>query len=349
MSSKTILITGGAGYIGSHTIVALKEMMSTTGGTRIVSADNYSNSSPETYRRIKSITGQETEHLEADLSDKTQVENIFRKFPDITSIIHFAAFKSVPESVSKPLLYYHNNINTLLNLLEVGKRYPVKHFIFSSSCSVYGNLDKLPVDENTPIGKTESPYGFTKVICEKILEETIAASSGMKGIALRYFNPVGAHESGLLGELPNQRPNNLVPVITQTAIGKIPSMQVFGNDYPTRDGTCIRDYIHVSDIAEAHIKALTLLTENPAYKSFDVFNLGSGNGVTVLEAIHAFEKMSGKKLNYGISPKRNGDVAAIFSDCTKAERILGWKAERNLNDMMASAWKWELHLAAKNI
>lgn len=340
MSEQTILITGGAGYIGSHTIVALCEMTK----ARIVSVDNYSNSSAETYNRIKAITGKEVEHLEADLSDKKQVENVFQQFPNITGIIHFAAYKSVPESIAKPLAYYHNNINSLIYLLEVGQQKGVKHFIFSSSCSVYGNIAQLPVNENTPIGKTESPYGFTKVIGEKILEDALYAFPEMKGIALRYFNPVGAHESGLLGELPNQRPNNLVPVITQTAIGKIPNMKVFGNDYPTRDGTCIRDYIHVCDIAEAHVKALSLLVDQPDSKSFDIINLGSGEGVTVLEAIHAFEKVSGKKLNYEIAPKREGDVAAIFSDCTKSEKLLGWKVKRNLSEMMASAWKWEQQL-----
>jgi UDP-glucose 4-epimerase len=343
MNEQTILISGGAGYIGSHTIIALSEMTK----ARIISVDNYSNSTEETYNRIKSINGKEIEHLEADLSDKNQVEKVFEKFPGITGIIHFAAYKSVPESVSKPLLYYHNNLNSLIYLLEAAQKNKVKNFIFSSSCAVYGNIDQLPVNENTPIGKIESPYGFTKVAGEKILADALYAFPELKGIALRYFNPVGAHESGMLGELPNQRPNNLVPVITQTAIGKIPGMKVFGNDYPTRDGTCIRDYIHVCDIAEAHVKALKLLVENTDAKSFDIFNLGSGEGVTVLEAIHAFEKVSGKKLNFEIAPRREGDVAAIYSDCEKSEKVLGWKAKRNLTEMMASAWKWELHLQSK--
>jgi UDP-glucose 4-epimerase len=341
--TNKILIAGGAGYIGSHTIIALCEM----NNCEIISADNYSNSSAETYNRIESITGKKIQHLETDLADKKQVEELFEKFPGITGVIHFAAYKSVPESVLKPLLYYRNNINSLINVLEIGQKNGVANFIFSSSCSVYGNITALPVNENTPIGKTESPYGFTKVIGEKILEDFVKAFPTMKGIALRYFNPVGAHESGMNGELPNQRPNNLVPVITQTAIGKIQAMKVFGNDYPTRDGTCIRDYIHVCDIAEAHVKALQLLTENSSVKTFDVLNLGSGEGVTVLEAIHAFEKVSGKKLNFEISPRREGDVAAIFSDCTKSEKVLGWKAKRNLSQMMESAWKWELHLKGK--
>ncbi|MDQ3110747.1 MAG: UDP-glucose 4-epimerase GalE [Bacteroidota bacterium] len=343
MNEQQILVTGGAGYIGSHTIVALCEMT----GFKVVSVDNYSNSSPETYARIKSITGKDIEYLEADLSKKEEADKVFQKFPGITGIIHFAAFKSVPESVSKPLDYYDNNINSLLNLLEAGERNGVKHFIFSSSCSIYGNISDLPVNESTPAGKTESPYAYTKVVGEKILEDVLNASGKMKGIALRYFNPVGAHETGNLGELPNQRPNNLVPVITQCAIGKIPKMQVFGSDYPTRDGTCIRDYIHVCDIAEAHVKALHLLIKNSVEKNYDVINLGSGQGVTVLEAIHTFEKISGKKLNYELTARRAGDVEAIYSDCTKAETVLGWKAKRSLDEMMSSAWKWELNLAAK--
>lgn len=343
MSEQVILVTGGAGYIGSHTIVALSDMTA----HRIISVDNYSNSSSETYTRIKSITGKNIDHIEADLSDQKQAEKVFEQFPGITGIIHFAAFKSVPESVSKPIDYYRNNINSLLNLLALATQHGVKQFIFSSSCSVYGNISDLPVNEKTPVGKVESPYAYTKVVGEKILEDVLNASEGMKGIALRYFNPVGAHETGKMGELPNQRPNNLVPVITQTAIGKIKQMQVFGSDYPTRDGTCIRDYIHVCDIAEAHVKALHLLSENPAQEKFDLINLGSGEGVTVLEAINAFEKVSGKKLNYVLTERRAGDVQAIYSDCTKAERVLGWKTKRTLVDMMSSAWQWELNLAKK--
>lgn len=343
MSENIILITGGAGYIGSHTIVALTKLS----GFKIISVDNYSNSSPETYKRIKEITGINIDHIEADLSNKNEVEEVFKKFKGITGIIHFAAFKSVPESVAKPLMYYHNNINSLLYLLEIGEKNGVQNFIFSSSCSVYGNIKELPVNEETSIGKVESPYAFTKVVGEKILEDALLGSSTMKGIVLRYFNPVGAHETGKLGELPNQRPNNLVPVITQTAIGKIPKMEIFGNDYPTRDGTCIRDYIHVCDIAEAHVKALNLLINNEQQQDFDLFNLGSGNGVTVLEAINAFEKISNQKLNFEITNRRAGDVVSIYADNTKAAKILGWKPKRSLDEMMKSAWKWELYL--KNI
>jgi UDP-glucose 4-epimerase len=343
MSEPTILVTGGAGYIGSHTIVALAEMTN----YRIVSADNYSNSSAKTYERIKTITGRSIPHIEADLSIREEAEKVFLEFPGITGIIHFAAFKSVPESVAYPLLYYRNNIDSLLHLLDIGSRNGVNSFIFSSSCSVYGNISALPVNELTPRSKPESPYANTKIIGENILSDFSAVTgNSMKTISLRYFNPVGAHHSGKLGELPTNRPNNLVPVITQTAIGKIPQMQVFGNDYPTRDGTCVRDYVHVSDIAEAHVKALDRILQDPASPGNDLFNLGTGKGVTVLEAIREFEKVSGQKLNYQLSGRRAGDVAAIYSDSSKAEKLLGWKASRSLVEMMASAWKWELELAA---
>ncbi|HEU4719604.1 MAG TPA: UDP-glucose 4-epimerase GalE [Bacteroidia bacterium] len=343
MSRKTVLVTGGAGYIGSHTIVALAEQPDCA----IVSADNYSNSSAKTYDRIERITGKKIQHMECDLSDAEQVKALFGKFPGITGVIHFAAFKSVPESVAFPLMYYRNNVNSLINLLETAEKAGATDFIFSSSCSVYGNISSLPVNEMTVPGKTESPYAFTKVIGEKILQDFTAVSKKMKGISLRYFNPVGAHETGLLGELPNQRPNNLVPVITQTAIGKIPEMQVFGSDYGTRDGTCIRDYVHVCDIAGAHVKALDFLEKNASAKKYDVFNLGSGSGVTVLEAIQAFENVSRRALNYKVAPRRAGDVEAIFSDSSKAEKELGWQAKRSLREMMESAWKWEQHLAAE--
>ena len=344
MSTETILVTGGAGYIGSHTLVALTEMTDYA----VISADNYSNSSAETYNRIAKITGKVIPHIEADLSDPKQVEKIFRDHPEISGVIHFAAYKSVPESVSKPELYYHNNINSLLNILASGKKNNLRKIIFSSSCSVYGNIDSLPVNEQTPFGQTESPYAFTKIVGENIMKDTIAVSENLRGISLRYFNPVGAHPSGSMGELPNQRPNNLVPVITQTAIGKIKSMQVFGDDYPTRDGTCIRDYIHVCDIAEAHVMALNLL-DTPGQPAYDIYNLGTGTGITVLEAIHAFEKVSGQKLSFEIVSRRAGDVAAIYSDSSKALSQLGWKTKRSLDEMMSTAWKWEQHLAAQKV
>lgn len=343
MSEKQkILVTGGAGYIGSHTIVALAEMTD----YEIVSADNYSNSTAATYQRLKNITGKTIDFVEADLADIAQTEKIFQQHPGITGIIHFAAYKSVPESVKQPEMYYRNNLNSLLNILEVGKQNNAHRILFSSSCSIYGNINTLPVNEDTPLGKAESPYAQTKLMGEKIMEDVMRANVKLKGTSLRYFNPVGAHPTGLLGELPNQRPNNLVPVITQTAIGKMKSMNVFGDDYPTRDGTCIRDYVHVCDIAEAHVLALKELFNPAAQDAYRVYNLGAGNGVTVLEAIHAFEKVSGVKLNYRMSGRRAGDVVAIYSDSSKAKDYLRWTAKRSLEEMMSTAWKWEQHLAS---
>jgi len=343
MSKETILVTGGAGYIGSHTIVSLIGLTD----YHIISADNYSNSSAGTYDRIEQITGKRIAFVEADLADRKDVERIFAQFPEITGVIHFAAFKSVPESVKHPEMYFRNNLDSLKNVIETGKKHNLKNIIFSSSCSVYGNISRLPVSESTPFGKPESPYAETKIQGENFLRDTIQASAGLKGISLRYFNPVGAHETGLLGELPNQRPNNLVPVITQCAIGKISSMDVFGTDYPTRDGTCIRDYIHVCDIAEAHVLALNKLIHETSGPKYDVFNLGTGSGITVLEAIHAFEKVSGQKLRYNLVGRRAGDVEAIYSDSTKAKNGLHWEAKRSLEEMMASAWKWEQYLASE--
>jgi UDP-glucose 4-epimerase len=345
INEHQILITGGAGYIGSHTIIALCE----AGFRNLVSVDNYSNSSDSTYARIKYITGIEIVHRQCDLSDSLQVENLFKEFPGITGVIHFAAHKSVPESVANPIEYYRNNINSLINVLKFGSEQKLRSIIFSSSCSVYGNINSLPVNEETPAGQTESPYAYSKVIGERILNDFTIANSNISGISLRYFNPVGAHESGMIGELPDQRPNNLVPVITQTAIGKLQEFSVFGNDYPTRDGTCIRDYIHVCDIAEAHVSALKLLLGNKTLLRYDVMNLGSGNGVTVLEAIQAFEKASGIRPAYKIAGRRAGDVVAIFSDSAKANRILGWSAQRSLDVMMSSAWKWELYCKENGI
>ncbi|MCU0435821.1 MAG: UDP-glucose 4-epimerase GalE [Bacteroidia bacterium] len=338
-----ILVTGGAGYIGSHTVAAL---LSTT-NYRILSVDNYSNSTPDTYSRIEQATGKKPEYLQADLADAAQVEELFRNYPGITGIIHFAAYKSVPESVHKPVEYYRNNMNSLLNVLEAGAAHGVKQFIFSSSCSIYGNISTLPVNENTTPATAESPYAYTKVLGERVLSDFAASGTALKSVALRYFNPVGAWPGGLLGELPNQRPNNLVPMITQTAIGKIAEMKVFGNDYPTRDGTCIRDYIHVCDIAEAHVLALNHLMNTPQAPAYDVFNLGSGSGVTVLEAIETFEKVSHQKLTYTIAPRRAGDVTAIYSDSRKALEILQWKPLRSIEEMMHSAWQWECRLAGK--
>lgn len=342
--SNTILITGGAGYIGSHTIVELIKS-----GFQVISLDNYSNSTEETYARIEKVTQTAVANYSIDICDYNALEKIIEQHKNIVGIIHFAALKSVPESVDKPLLYYKNNINSLLNVLEVMEEFNIPNIIFSSSCSVYGNVKELPVNEETIKAETESPYAFTKLTGEKILEDFIKTNKTKRAISLRYFNPVGAHTSGLLGELPTNRPNNLVPIITQTAIGKIKQMTVYGDNWNTRDGTCIRDYIHVSDIADAHVKAIQLLLNNKNKQAYDIFNLGSGNGVTVLEAINAFEKVSGKKLNYTIGNKRAGDVEAIYSDSKKALTELNWKTQHSIEEMMETAWKWELNLASENI
>ena len=339
MQMKKILVTGGAGYIGSHTIV---EILENRGG-EVISADNYSNSEPKTFERIKTITGKVIKNYGIDLCDKGAVKKIFEENRDIEGIIHFAAFKSVPESVEKPLLYYHNNIESLVNILEAVKEYKIPYFIFSSSCSVYGNINRLPVNESTPLGAI-SPYGYTKQVGERIVKDFTHTNANVKAILLRYFNPVGAHLSGKIGEVPLQRPANLVPVITQTAVGKIKETTVFGSDYKTRDGTCVRDYVHVSDIARAHTDALEYLATNKNAPACSVFNLGSGNGVTTMEMINAFEKVSGRKLNYRIGARRDGDVEAIYSDNCLVQKTLGWTPKYSLDDMMLSAWKWELNM-----
>lgn len=336
-AKKLILVTGGAGYIGSHTIIELLN----EGDFEILSIDNYQNSSPYTYERIKTITGTSINHLNVDLCDKKATEQIFEQHKNIAGIIHFAALKSVPESVEKPLLYYHNNIASLVNLLACCQKYNINNFIFSSSCSIYGNLEKLPVTEETPFGKPESPYGYSKQIGEQMIRDNSRVNPKLQSVILRYFNPVGAHKSGLNGELPINRPSNLVPVITMTAAGLKEKMEVFGSDYKTRDGTCVRDYVHVTDIAIAHIVALKYILGKINSNNCETFNLGTGSGVTVLEALKSFEKISGIKPNYIISPRRPGDVEAIYSDNTKVERTLGWKPKYNIDQMMESAWKWQ--------
>lgn len=335
---KKILVTGGSGYIGSHTVI---ELLNTT-PYEIISADNYSNSSPSTYDRIEQITGKRIKTYATDLCDLEATRNIFIENPDIAGVIHFAAFKAVGESVEEPLRYYHNNLASLINILKCLAEFNVTSFIFSSSCSVYGNISELPVTEDSPLSKAESPYAHTKQVGEEMIAAFSKAYPDISSIALRYFNPVGAHETGLNGEDPVNKPNNLVPVITLTAIGKINEMTVFGGDYDTRDGTCIRDYIHVSDIADAHIKALKYLLAKKNKQNYSIFNLGSNQGISVLEAIRAFEKVSGVKLKYKIGPRRSGDVVSIYSDSSKAEKELGWKPRRTLDEMMSTAWKWEL-------
>lgn len=337
----TVIVTGGAGYIGSHTVIELLQNTE----YHVISIDNYSNSSESVYDRITQIAGKKVEYYNIDLCHPTGLEDIFKDNKNIVGVIHFAAFKSVPDSVNDPFKYYSNNINSQLNVMQLCLKYKIHNFIFSSSCSVYGNITSLPVSENTPFNKPESPYAHTKQIGEAILKDYCRVNPQLHVVALRYFNPVGAHISGLNGENPLNKTNNLVPIITQTAIGKLKGMEVCGNDYATRDGSCIRDYIHVTDIGLAHVKALEYLISQKQSSNFSVFNLGSGNGVSVLEAIASFEKVSGVKLNYKIGPRRSGDVEAIYSDTRVAETVLGWKAKYNLDEMMESAWKWEKYCA----
>lgn len=336
---ETIIVTGGAGYIGSHTII---ELLTKTDVT-VVAIDNFSNSNADNYKRITAITGKEFTTIELDLCDEALLFEKLSGLQNITGIIHFAAFKSVPESVTEPVLYYHNNLNALTNILKFAVKQNINNFIFSSSCSVYGNADTLPVTEETPLKKAESPYGHTKQIGEEIIEFCCRSNPDFNAVLLRYFNPVGAHMSGLIGELSTVKPNNLVPIITQTAAGKN-SLVVFGTDYDTRDGSCIRDFIHVSDIADAHVKALHYLTGKKNRHNLSLFNLGTGNGVSILEAIHSFEKVSGQKLAYTIGGRRAGDVIAIYANNSAAKTELGWTPGYSLDDMMLSAWKWQLNL-----
>jgi UDP-glucose 4-epimerase len=338
-----ILITGGAGYIGSHTII---EILQNT-DWEVVSIDDYSNSTPGTFDRIKEITGKTIKNYPIDLKDLSATEVVFEENPDTVGIIHFAAYKAVGESVEEPLKYYDNNLNTLANVLKCQKKYKVPNFIFSSSCSVYGNVAILPVTEDSPQAKAESPYAYTKQIGEVMVEDFIKISKSLKAISLRYFNPVGAHVSGLNGELSTIKPNNLFPFITQTAIGKIERLTVYGDDYPTRDGSCVRDYIHVSDIAEAHVLALKKLINEKESLNYDVINLGSGNGISVFEIIAAFEHENDLKLNYTVGPRREGDVESIYSNSNKAKKILGWEPKYTVKEMVTSAWKWEKKLFEK--
>jgi len=337
---KKILVTGGCGYIGSHTIVDLVE-----NGFDVISVDNNSRSSPRILEGIEKITGKKIKNYKVDLCNFDDTFAIFQENDDITGIIHFAAYKAVGESVEQPLMYFENNIISLINLLKCVQEFEIPYFVFSSSCTVYGNPDEIPVTESTPQKQAESPYGMTKQMGEQILNEVAKVQSAYCTL-LRYFNPVGAHTSGLIGELPIGKPANLVPAITQTAIGKLPQMIVYGDDYPTRDGSCIRDYIHVSDIAHAHTLAVQFLINNKAKKKSEIFNLGTGNGVTVLEAIKAFEKVSGTKLNYTIGPRRPGDVVAIYANNDYAKKELEWDPQYSLEEMMSSAWKWEQRLKA---
>ncbi len=333
-----ILVTGGCGYIGSHTIVDLVQ-----NGFDVICADNNSRSNEAILNGVEKIIEKKIKNYKVDLCNYDDTYAIFQENPDIKGIIHFAAYKAVGESVEKPLLYFENNLNSLINILKCAEEFKVPHFVFSSSCTVYGNPDAIPVTEETQQKPAESPYGATKQMGEQIVAETVKSNS-INAILLRYFNPVGAHTSIHIGELPIGRPANLVPAITQTAIGKLPQMQVFGTDYNTKDGSCVRDFIHVCDIAHAHTLSLNYLINKKNTSNCEVFNLGTGNGYTVLEAIAAFEKVSGVKLNYHLAPRRTGDVVAIYANNNKAKTSLGWTPAYNLHDMMDTAWKWELKL-----
>jgi UDP-glucose 4-epimerase len=335
-----VLVTGGCGYIGSHTIIDLLE-----NGFEVVSIDNLVRSKSLTIDRIQKITGTKIKNYVVDLCDFEATKAVFAAEPNIEGIIHFAALKSVPESVEKPLLYYKNNIESLVNLLQLANDFSIKSFVFSSSCSVYGNATDLPVTEQTPLTEAESPYAHTKQIGEAIIKAQ-AKKSNTKFILLRYFNPVGAHESGEIGEDTTDVITAVVPRITGTAIGKFPLFTVLGTDYHTRDGSCIRDYIHVMDIANAHTKALEYAAQKKN-SEVEIFNLGTGNGVTVLEAIQSFERVSGQKLNYKLGDRRAGDVVAIYADNQKAVTQLGWQIKRDLDTMMRTAWVWEQKMYGK--
>jgi len=334
MKVGNILVTGGTGYIGSHTVVELQQK-----GYEVFIMDNLSNSHIGVLDAIEKISGIRPHFSKIDLCNRELLKDFFTR-NSIDAVIHFAAFKSVNESVQFPLRYYINNVQALINLLECVKDHSVPNFIFSSSCTVYGEPDYVPVDENHPVKSPSSPYGATKQMCEKILAD-VCAVSNLNVISLRYFNPAGAHPSALIGELPLNEPTNLVPVITRTAVGKIKEMIVYGNDYKTTDGSCIRDYIHVTDVASAHVSALERIKENKSKSNFEIFNLGTGVGCTVLEVVNKFEKVTGKKLNYKIGKRREGDVSTIYSDCKLANKELNWRAEATLEQILSSAWEWE--------
>ena len=332
---KKILVTGGLGFIGSHTVVELQQA-----GYEVVIIDNLYNSKIEVLDRIISITGIKPSYFNIDLRNKIAVKDFFNT-NKVDGIIHFAASKAVGESVKNPLLYYENNISTLVYLLQEMKEHQLSNFIFSSSCTVYGQADELPITENAPVKPAESPYGNTKQIGEEIIKESCKAN-GLKAIALRYFNPIGAHETAIIGELPLGVPQNLIPFVTQTAAGIRKELSVFGDDYPTKDGTAVRDYIHVVDLAKAHIAALERLLNNGNKKDFEVFNVGTGTGSSVLEVIKAFEKVSNTTLNYKIVARREGDITSAYADTTLAKVELGWETEKTLEQGLLAAWKWQL-------
>ncbi|MDP3003399.1 MAG: UDP-glucose 4-epimerase GalE [Bacteroidales bacterium] len=339
---KKILVTGGTGYIGSHTSVELIEK-----GSEVVIIDNLYNSEAEVVDRIHKITGVKPVLEVFDLCDKEKVDGFFSKNKDIAAVVHFAAYKAVGESVNKPLEYYRNNLLSLVNLLDAMKRFSVPDLVFSSSCTVYGQPEKLPVTEDAPLQPATSPYGNTKQIGEAIIRDTTVSDKNIKAISLRYFNPIGAHPSALIGELPRGVPENLVPYITQTASGLRDELKVFGDDYNTPDGSCVRDYLHVVDLAKAHVVAVKRLIEGRNKTNYEVFNLGTGKGVSVLEAIKSFERVSGIKLKYKITGRRAGDIEKIWADPSFANKELGWKTLSTLDEAMKTAWDWEKNIRNK--
>lgn len=336
---KTVLVSGGAGFIGSHVTVELVEA-----GYDVVVADNMSNCDMTCFEGVTQIIGRRLPFVQMDFCDLEAVDRLFSEYR-IDAVIHFAAFKAVGESVSEPIMYYRNNLSSFLNVLEAARTHGGCNVLFSSSATVYGEPEELPVTERSPRQPATSPYGNTKQMCEDFLRDAVKAYPQIRGIALRYFNPIGAHPSALIGELPRGVPNNLVPFITQTAIGKRECLSIFGNDYPTPDGTCLRDYIDIVDLAKAHVCAVTRMLESKMKEPYEIFNIGTGRPVSVLELVTAFEKVNGVKLNYRFAPRRPGDVTAIWADPSLANEELGWKAERSIGDTLASAWAWEKHLA----
>ncbi|MCI5580639.1 MAG: UDP-glucose 4-epimerase GalE [Phocaeicola plebeius] len=336
---QRILVTGGTGFIGSHTVVELQNS-----GYEVIIVDNLSNSKADAVDHIEQITGIRPAFEQVDCCDLEGMDAVFAKYPGIQGIIHFAASKAVGESVQKPLLYYRNNLVSLINILELMPKHGVKGIIFSSSCTVYGQPDVLPVTEEAPIKKAESPYGNTKQINEEIVRDTVASGAPISAVLLRYFNPIGAHPTALIGELPNGVPQNLIPFLTQTAIGIREKLSVFGDDYDTPDGSCIRDYIYVVDLAKAHVIAMQRILDGKQKEKVEVFNVGTGRGLSVLELIHAFEESTGVKLNYQITGRRAGDIVKVWADPTLANNELGWKAETPIEDTLRSAWKWQVHL-----
>jgi UDP-glucose 4-epimerase len=338
---KTVLVSGGAGFIGSHVTVEL-----TQAGYHVVIADNMSNCDETNYRGVCKIVGKQLPLIKMDFCNPEAVHKLFSEVK-IDAVIHFAAFKAVGESVAQPLKYYRNNLLSFINIIEAARDAGGCNVLFSSSATVYGEPEELPVTEKSPRQRATSPYGNTKQICEDILRDSIRSYSGVKGIALRYFNPIGAHPSALIGELPRGVPNNLVPFITQTAIGRRECLSVFGNDYPTEDGTCKRDYIDIVDLAKAHVCAVSRMLEGRMKEDYEIFNIGTGHPVSVLELINSFEKVNGLKLNWKFAPRRAGDVTAIWADPSLANKELGWKAERSIDQTLAAAWAWEKHLAGQ--